>query len=416
MLKKAILLITICLSQVPAQRQFAGTGVEDQGWVLRQAGSASFLWSFFSDTSNGLAVGDSVYATGDGGKSWEKLKNSYTYNTSCLAFLSSTTWVAGQRGGLISKTTDRGVTWSMKQSGLGVGRNSYDISSIYFQNQNVGWAVAGRYLERTNNGGEAWAIVDSSFHGTMNVITFASASRGYVFQGYGDVAITFDGGGTWQSKKIGPAQNFSFFSAAFSDSLHGVAVDLNQRVVRTTDGGETWDVQTVPMEPLSVCFVNRDTGWIVGHSGVILRTTNQGVSWDQQESPTNNDLRAVYFTSVQKGCVVGYNGTILTTTTGGAVTGVGRQENSPKMFALAQNYPNPFNPTTTFQFSIAASRFVTLTVYDLLGREVTTLVKEKKAPGVYRVQFDASRLSSGVYFYALHAGNFYEVKKMALVK
>jgi photosystem II stability/assembly factor-like uncharacterized protein len=304
----------------------------------------------------------------------------------------------------------------MKQSSLGVGRNPYDISSIYFQNQNIGWAVAGRYLEKTYNGGETWAIVDSSFHGTMNVITFASANRGYVFQDYGDVAITVDGGATWQSKKIGQAGTFSFFSAAFSDSLHGVAVDLNHRIIRTTDGGTTWEIQSVAAVPTSVYFINRDTGWVVGHGGLILRTTNQGASWDQQESHTNKDLRAVYFTSALKGCVVGYNGTILTTTTAGAVTNVLREENSPKIFALSQNYPNPFNPKTTLQFTIAESRFVTLKVYDMLSREVTTLVNGKKEPGTYEVQFDASRLSSGVYFCVLHSGNFYEVKKMALIK
>lgn len=391
------------------------TTVEDQGWVVRQAGSASFLWLFFSDSLNGLALGDSVYATSDGGKLWEKRKNSYAQGSS-MAFLSPTTWIAGQRGSAILKTTDGGVTWNMKQSSLGVGRIPYDITSIYFQNQNIGWAVAARYLEKTYNGGETWTIVDSSLHGTTNVITFASANRGYIFQGNGDVAITVDGGATWQSKNISPVGSSSFFSAAFSDSLHGVAVVLNQRLIRTTDGGETWEIQSVPAVPTSVCFIGKDTGWVVGEAGLILRTTNQGASWDQQESHTSNGLRAVYFTSAQKGCAVGYNGTILTTTTGGVVTSVFGQESAPKAFALSQNFPNPFNPKTTIQFTIAESRFVTLKVYDVLSREITTLVNEKKEPGVYRVEFDDSPLSSGVYFYVLHSGNFYEVKKMALVK
>jgi photosystem II stability/assembly factor-like uncharacterized protein len=304
----------------------------------------------------------------------------------------------------------------MKQSSLGVGRNPYDISSIYFQNQNIGWAVAGRYLEKTYNGGETWAIVDSSFHGTMNIISFGSLNRGYVFQGYGDVAITVDGGSTWQSKKIGPAGTFSFFSADFSDSLHGVAVDLNQRIIRTTDGGETWEIQTVAAVPTSVYFINRDTGWVVGHGGLILRTTNQGASWDQQESHTNNDLRAVYFTSAQKGCVVGYNGTILTTTTAGVVTRVSREEITPRVFALSQNYPNPFNPTTTIEFSLSQPDFVLLKVFDLLGKEIAVLVSQALPAGKYGTQWNANNVASGIYFYRLQAGLFVETKKLILLR
>ncbi len=93
----------------------------------------------------------------------------------------------------------------------------------------------------------------------------------------------------------------------------------------------------------------------------------------------------------------------------------------PEEYSLSQNYPNPFNPTTTISFSIPniASSFnsnVTLKIYDLLGREVNTLVNEVKQPGSYQVQFDASELSSGIYFYALSAGDFYQTKKLVLLK
>jgi Secretion system C-terminal sorting domain len=103
---------------------------------------------------------------------------------------------------------------------------------------------------------------------------------------------------------------------------------------------------------------------------------------------------------------------------------------APKQYALYQNYPNPFNPTTTIRYSIPASlnpsqggTSVQIKVYDILGREVTTLVNEEKKPGNYEVKFDASNLSagrqgfaSGVYIYRLTAGNFVSVKKMMLLK
>jgi hypothetical protein len=85
-------------------------------------------------------------------------------------------------------------------------------------------------------------------------------------------------------------------------------------------------------------------------------------------------------------------------------------------FHLEQNYPNPFNPKTTISFSIPTSGFVTLKVYGILGREVANLVNEEKPSGTYQVSFDASSLSSGVYFYQLQAGNIVETKKMILMK
>ncbi len=85
-------------------------------------------------------------------------------------------------------------------------------------------------------------------------------------------------------------------------------------------------------------------------------------------------------------------------------------------FQLLQNYPNPFNPTTTISYELSANSFVTLKVYDILGREVATLVNETQSPGEYSVKFDGSRFASGVYFYRMSAGNYTSIKKAALVK
>jgi hypothetical protein len=91
----------------------------------------------------------------------------------------------------------------------------------------------------------------------------------------------------------------------------------------------------------------------------------------------------------------------------------------PKEFTLAQNYPNPFNPATTIEFSVPKNEFVSLKLYDLLGKEVSTLVSENLNAGVYRKRFDAGQYassSSGVYFYKLSAGSFVGVKKMLVIK
>ena len=126
----------------------------------------------------------------------------------------------------------------------------------------------------------------------------------------------------------------------------------------------------------SVFFVNNNTGWIVGASGTILKTTNGGVSVGVQN--VSSEL--------------------------------------PSGFSLGQNYPNPFNPVTNLKFGISELGYVSLKVYDILGKEIVTLVNEKLSLGKYKVEFDGSGLTSGVYFYRLTAGEFTETKRMLLVK
>ncbi len=88
----------------------------------------------------------------------------------------------------------------------------------------------------------------------------------------------------------------------------------------------------------------------------------------------------------------------------------------PSHFSLSQNYPNPFNPTTSFEFQVAKQGPVSLKVYDVLGREVASLLEDTKAPGTFRVTWDAGGLASGVYFYKMRAGDFSEIRKMMLVR
>jgi hypothetical protein len=88
----------------------------------------------------------------------------------------------------------------------------------------------------------------------------------------------------------------------------------------------------------------------------------------------------------------------------------------PSDYSLIQNYPNPFNPSTKISYQLPKSGFVTLKVYNALGKEVVTLVNEEKSVGKYSVDFNALGLSSGIYFYSIHSGSFFETKKMMLIK
>ncbi|GAB6283489.1 MAG: hypothetical protein STSR0008_22620 [Ignavibacterium sp.] len=110
----------------------------------------------------------------------------------------------------------------------------------------------------------------------------------------------------------------------------------------------------------------------------------------------------------------------------GFASDVNDENNLPKEYLLSQNYPNPFNPVTSIQYavsqagssqaSIGSQQFVTLKIYDVLGKEIATLVNEEKPAGEYEVKFDGITLPSGVYFYQLKAGSYFETKKMILLR
>ena len=98
-------------------------------------------------------------------------------------------------------------------------------------------------------------------------------------------------------------------------------------------------------------------------------------------------------------------------------TGIEDQITSiPQLFKLEQNYPNPFNPTTTIKFSVAQKGNVQLDVYKVNGRKTAELLNGEKEPGNYEIIFDASKLSSGVYFYVLRSAGFFQSKKMIIMK
>jgi hypothetical protein len=151
--------------------------------------------------------------------------------------------------------------------------------------------------------------------------------------------------------------------------------------------------------------------------GKCSSTSDGGTNWASRPTGTSQAMNRIFFTDALTGWSVGDNGTILHTTNGGLTFVDGeRPDEVPKEILLSQNYPNPFNPVTNFQFSIANSQLTILKVYDVLGREVATLVSEVKQLGTYSVRFDGSGLVSGIYFYRLDAGSFTSAKKMLLLK
>jgi len=115
---------------------------------------------------------------------------------------------------------------------------------------------------------------------------------------------------------------------------------------------------------------------------------------------------------------VGWYGTILFTENGGTTTVDSDEEinQPPNNFVLYPNYPNPFNPLTKIKFEIPVSSFVTLKIYDVLGRELKVLINEYKTSGMYEIEFDGTKHASSIYFYRLQSEDYVRTKKMLLLK
>ncbi len=165
------------------------------------------------------------------------------------------------------------------------------------------------------------------------------------------------------------------------------------------------------------CFAVSGTNLFAGTDGGVFLSTNNGTSWTAVNTGlTNTEILslAVSGTNLFAGT---YGGGVWRRPLAEMITSVERASaDLPTHFSLEQNYPNPFNPTTTIAFSLPVTAFVSLKVFDALGREQAVLVAEELAPGMYAHQLDATGLASGVYFYRLQAGAFVETKKLVLLR
>jgi hypothetical protein len=232
--------------------------------------------------------------------------------------------------------------------------------------------------------GNSWAVYDTS-NGFPSIWTWRVAvdDSGNAWIGtYGKGLVKFDG------------QNTTVYNRSNSglpgDTVYSIAIDASGVIWATTNKG----VVKFDRNQWSV-FNSSNTGMPIDQAKFVM-IDKQGNKW--------------FLSGWWGDRVVVYR-------EGGVILDVEQVANViPSSFKLYQNYPNPFNPMTTIEFEIPERANVKLIVYDILGREVGKLVDKELEPGRYKVNFEASELSSGVYFYRLEAGKFADVKKMLLVK
>jgi photosystem II stability/assembly factor-like uncharacterized protein len=402
--------------------------------------TASLRGVSFTDANTGTVVGDNgtILHTSNGGSTWEIQQSGTTQLLTAVCFTDANTGTVVGWNGIILRTTDDGVNWTSQISGT---TNFFE--SVSFIDVNIGYAVGyNGTISKTTTGGATWTtqnILDplyNSYPWLMGVC-FTNANNGIVVGMGGIVLRTTNGGSNWSILEniFGNAYG-DLYSVSFWDASHGMAVGEMGRpsISRTTNGGGNWTTQkfnAIMGEFKAASFTNPDTGTAVGwnysaQNGLIVRTTDGGTTWNSQISGIAQWLNGVTFIDANTGTAVGDYGTILRTTNGGTTwilqsegtTGIkgNNYNNLQNIFELDQNYPNPFNPNTTITFQIPSTTYVTLKVYDLLGKEVGTLVNEELHKGNYKKVFDGSALSSGMYLYKLQANDFVQTKKFLLVK
>jgi photosystem II stability/assembly factor-like uncharacterized protein len=425
---------------------------DDGGVTWRQvnngAGVQIYGMEFLTDNF-GMAVGHNgyVFRTTNGGAWWEVQKLEVTgqifgrdESLHGVSIVDSGFAVVAGPGGTVFRTTNGGVSW--QSVGYPNLPGAFWIEDVKFTSRNNGWLLglygSGGAIYKTTDGGTSWTLVMTNPY-YMNAVDFVGSQYGWMASTGPWYYRTTNGGATWLQEHY-PLWTMdpNVTDIKFADQNYGWAVGWYGFVVRTTNGGASWNFQDLggpPEDPdilFSIHVVSPMEAWATGREsdvltmrGVVYHTTNGGASWSREiTSPQLYWGYRIAGSPSRHVWIGGYEGRILKRS-GPTGVGEGIEPTAPQAFQLFQNYPNPFNPTTKIKFQIPSTKLgfgisdlglVSLKVYDVLGREVRTLVNENLQPGTYEVQWDASHQASGLYFYQLKADGFVATKRMVLVK
>lgn len=313
-----------------------------------------------------------IMRTYNGGNNWVLLYSDTVKQFWGMHFVNSNTgFVAGSHG-IIMKTTNKGDNWTILNSNTQTA-----LDGIWFVNEYVGYVGGANIFLKTTNAGDTWINVVGSF-----ISPFETATAVY-----------------------------------FTNVNYGLYCTNAGRIVLTTNGGSNWSlVYSMSGGIWGLSFTDSLTGYACTSTGKVLKTFNGGYNWGEQNTPLSENLYEIHFPAAQTGYVASWSGKILKTTNGGLTYITKSNSEIPEKYSLEQNYPNPFNPATTIEFSIPKKTNVKITIFDIAGKEISVLYNDVLQAGTYKVDFSASNLSNGVYFYRLTADNFTETKKMILIK
>ncbi len=357
-----------------------------------------------------------IYKTTNGGQNWifQQLAGlgASDINEIFINPINTNYVYAAGNDGSFHKTTNGGLNWTFTDLG------SAHLRTVVFFDLLHGIAAAyGTQLYVTSNGGSNWSTVSTGIASENYWSSFATANAVYVSSSGGKIAKSTNAGQNWVIQSINDAAGV--YSLYFKDVNTGFAGTDGGKVYQTTNGGTNWILLSVLSPTISIYKIssNGTDIYLCGTSGYIYKRPAGGNTWYQQVSNSTSPFFDLCFANENTGFAVGSNGKIRKTTNGGNPIGIEPiSGNLPEKFSISQNYPNPFNPETSIEFSVPYQSHVKIAIYDNIGREVTLLADESLAGGVYKVNFNAGNLPSGVYFYRLITEEYSLTKKMMLVK
>jgi photosystem II stability/assembly factor-like uncharacterized protein len=405
-------------------------------WFAQREKQFYFRSIYFTDEINGWAVGDSgvIIHTEDGGINWIKQnQNDSLLFNSVFAIDKENAFAVGAvlrdfysyKNAIILKTTNGGLTWDEK-----IIDSIFVLKSVYFNNNNIGWAVGNSSLLKTTDGGLDWYPQNSEMVklSYLDKVQFVNDQIGWIIDNSDSTILkTINGGKTWTKHKTETSMWLQ--SLFFLNENLGWAIGNYQginNIQKTIDGGETWVPQNAVYADISsVFFINDNTGWVCGFDyllrvSVIFKTTDGGKSWYKQNCPIKNEwnLSDIFFSNENTGWAVGA-GIIKTTDGGGTVLVYDDKkliQNIPGKMVLYQNFPNPFNSSTTIEYRLNKSEKAKLTIFNVLGQEIEVLKNEVQSEGIHKIIWDIKNISSGIYIYQLSTQTCFITKKMIVLR
>jgi len=368
----------------------------------------------FSGDTLLLGTSAGLYRTLDHGTSWEfSGSGASTNNVFCIFPFQGRLFASYQ--GAVYVSGDAGRTWIPAWTPLYLS-----VSSIMSAGSTL-YATTQNGMFRSTDAGLTWedANGDKSFSTTLAAVFGGDV---YMFCQYGSNPGTWvlsERDTNWTDISAGLPNAFTDPVKAFLTNAGSVlAVTQSGAIYSTTNKGATWDslVTNLPTSlPVISGFQFDNTLAIATGNGPFFSAN--GIDWVLKAdgltaSPYGIEPVAVHNDTVY--AIADYY--MYTQPVSEVTTGVSSKMSLPSSFALKQNFPNPFNPSTTIRYQLSEKSFVTLTVYDMIGKEVAELVNEEQAAGRYQVKFDAVNLSSGIYFYTLQTMGKTMTRKMMLLK
>ena len=383
----------------------------------------NWVLTFLSTTQEEFFIGtlgNSIFRTSDNGNSYVQVDNGIT-NTKIITAIQTTKGdiFVGTDGDGIFHSTDDGNSWYSVNNELGINKHIYSI--VVGNNGDLLAAcnpdsINKGFVYRSTDNGESWQSLLSV---NSNIYTICADSSKNIFAGayYGNFYRSTDDGNNWNLITTFPnTANLRALLIA-PDGTIFAGTDYPGGLWRSTNNGDNWEqLGFTDISVTSFILDKASNIWLGTFGNGIYESTDMGATWIQTNSGLK-DQKILSLGITSDGYLLAGTSSWGIFESNSPVTSIeDKQEKSSLSFSLLQNYPNPFNPTTKIQYSISKSSFVTIKVYDILGKVVATLVNEEKRPGNYSVVFHAASLSSGIYFYRLQAGGFTETKKLIFLK